>query len=61
MKETPVIEPRRKGRNGTQSMLIPSERMVATGCARRRRAGSPTLPTFEGTLRKPMVRMRAAR
>jgi len=29
MKETPVIEPRRKGRNGTQSMLIPSERMVA--------------------------------
>lgn len=29
MKETPVIESRRKGRNGTQSMLIPSERMVA--------------------------------
>lgn len=29
MAETPVIEPRRKGRNGTQTMLIPSERMVA--------------------------------
>jgi len=26
--EKPVIEPRRKGRTGTQSMLIPSERMV---------------------------------
>jgi hypothetical protein len=29
MSEKPVIEPRRKGRSGTQSMLIPSERMVA--------------------------------
>jgi hypothetical protein len=29
MTETPVIKPRRKGRSGTQSMLIPSERMVA--------------------------------
>lgn len=29
MSETPRIEPRRKGRTGTQSMLIPSERMVA--------------------------------
>jgi hypothetical protein len=29
MNETPVIEPRRKGRNGTQMMLIPSEAMVA--------------------------------
>ena len=29
MSERPVIEPRRKGRSGTQSMLIPSERMVA--------------------------------
>ena len=29
MTETPRIEPRRKGRTGTQSMLIPSERMVA--------------------------------
>ena len=28
MSEKPVIEPRRKGRTGTQSMLIPSERMV---------------------------------
>jgi len=27
--EKPVIEPRRKGRSGTQSMLIPSEAMVA--------------------------------
>jgi hypothetical protein len=27
--EKPVIEPRRKGRAGTQSMLIPSETMVA--------------------------------
>jgi hypothetical protein len=27
--EKPVIEPRRKGRTGTQSMLIPSETMVA--------------------------------
>jgi hypothetical protein len=29
MTETPVIEPRRKGRSGTQSMLIPTETMVA--------------------------------
>jgi len=29
MVEKPVIEPRRKGRSGTQTMLIPSERMVA--------------------------------
>ena len=29
MIETPRIEPRRKGRGGTQSMLIPSEKMVA--------------------------------
>ena len=29
MSEKPVIEPRRKGRSGTQSMLIPSEAMVA--------------------------------
>lgn len=29
MDEQPVIKPRRKGRSGTQSMLIPSEGMVA--------------------------------
>ena len=29
MSEIPVIEPRRKGRSGTQTMLIPSEAMVA--------------------------------
>ena len=29
MTEKPVIEPRRKGRSGTQTMLIPSEAMVA--------------------------------
>ncbi len=29
MSEKPVIEPRRKGRSGTQTMLIPSEAMVA--------------------------------
>ena len=29
MSEKPRIEPRRKGRSGTQSMLIPTERMVA--------------------------------
>lgn len=29
MSEKPVIEPRRKGRSGTQTMLIPSRRMVA--------------------------------
>ena len=29
MSETPRIEPRRKGRSGTQSMLIPTDRMVA--------------------------------
>jgi hypothetical protein len=29
MSEKPVIEPRRKGRSGTQAMLIPSEAMVA--------------------------------
>lgn len=29
MSEAPRIEPRRKGRSGTQSMLIPSENMVA--------------------------------
>ena len=28
MSETPVIEPRRKGRSGTQSMLISTEAMV---------------------------------
>jgi hypothetical protein len=29
MTEKPIIEPRRKGRSGTQTMLIPSEKMVA--------------------------------
>ena len=29
MTETPIIKPRRKGRTGTQNMLIPSETMVA--------------------------------
>ncbi|MBX4867697.1 hypothetical protein HJA87_27825 [Rhizobium bangladeshense] len=28
MNEIPVIEPRRKGRSGTQAMLIPSRQMV---------------------------------
>ena len=28
MSEKPVIEPRRKGRSGTQTMLIPSEQML---------------------------------
>lgn len=29
MTETPMIKPRRKGRSGTQNMLIPSETMIA--------------------------------
>jgi hypothetical protein len=29
MDELPVVQPRRKGKNGTQSILIPSEKMVA--------------------------------
>ncbi|RFB94024.1 hypothetical protein B5K11_13100 [Rhizobium leguminosarum bv. trifolii] len=29
MREVPAIEPRRKGRSGMQSMLIPSQQMVA--------------------------------
>ncbi|WP_049731920.1 hypothetical protein [Rhizobium ecuadorense] len=29
MREVPTIEPRRKGRSGMQSMLIPSQQMVA--------------------------------
>ncbi|WP_434734061.1 hypothetical protein NL154_11260 [Rhizobium sp. YTUHZ044] len=29
MSEIPRIEPRRKGRSGTQAMLIPSQKMVA--------------------------------
>ena len=33
MPDKPVIEPRRKGRNGTQSMLIPSEAMLAAKLA----------------------------
>jgi hypothetical protein len=33
MSEKPVIEPRRKGRSGTQTMLIPSQAMVAARLA----------------------------
>ncbi len=51
MKETPVIEPRRKGRTGTQSMLIPSERMVAD----RLRAAPPGTVTDLGVLRRDLA------
>lgn len=51
MSEKPVIEPRRKGRSGTQSMLIPSERMVAE----KLRAAPPGRVSDLGGLRKALA------
>lgn len=51
MRETPVIEPRRKGRSGAQSMLIPSERMVAE----KLRAAPPGTVSDLGGLRKALA------
>src|SRR3569623_767157 len=51
MPETPRIEPRRKGRSGTQSMLIPSERMVAD----KLRAAPPGEISDLGGLRKTLA------
>lgn len=51
MSETPVIEPRRKGRSGTQSMLIPTEAMVAD----KLRAAPPGQVSDLGRLRKALA------
>ena len=51
MPETPVIEPRRKGRSGTQTMLIPSERMVAD----KLRTAPPGKTTDLGELRRALA------
>ena len=51
MTETPIIEPRRKGRSGTQSMLIPSETMVAD----RLRAAPPGQVSDVGGLRRALA------
>ena len=51
MTETPIIEPRRKGRSGTQTMLIPSEAMVA---AKLRAAPAGRLSDL-GSLRKALA------
>ena len=51
MSEKPVIEPRRKGRSGTQTMLIPSEAMVAA----QLRAAPPGGVSDLGGLRKALA------
>ena len=51
MNEKPRIEPRRKGRSGTQSMLIPTERMVAD----RLRAAPAGRVSDLGMLRKALA------
>ena len=51
MSETPRIEPRRKGRSGTQSMLIPTERMVAD----KLKAAPAGRVSDLGTLRKALA------
>ena len=51
MTETPIIEPRRKGRSGTQTMLIPSEHMVAA----KLRAAPPGQISDLGTMRKALA------
>ena len=51
MSETPRIEPRRKGRSGTQSMLLPSERMVAD----KLRAAPPGEVSDLGGLRRELA------
>ena len=51
MTETPIIEPRRKGRSGTQTMLIPSERMVAA----KLRAAPPGQISDLGAMRKALA------
>ena len=56
MSENPVIEPRRKGRSGTQTMLIPSERMVAD----RLRAAPAGQVSDLGGLRKELAALDGA-
>lgn len=51
MTETPRIEPRRKGRSGTQSMLIPTETMVAG----KLRAARPGEVSDLGALRRELA------
>ena len=51
MSETPRIEPRRKGRSGTQSMLLPTERMVAD----KLKAAPPGRISDLGGLRKQLA------
>jgi hypothetical protein len=51
MSETPRIEPRRKGRSGTQSMLLPTERMVAD----KLRAAPPGEVSELGALRQELA------
>jgi|SRR4051812_22645356 len=51
MSERPIIEPRRKGRSGTQTMLIPSEAMVAA----KLRAAPPGEVSDLGGLRKALA------
>jgi hypothetical protein len=45
-----VIEPRRKGRNGMQTMLIPSLEMVAKAIAAVRHGQTGTLTQLRGSL-----------
>src|SRR3954470_16423935 len=51
MSERPIMEPRRKGRSGTQTMLIPSEAMVAA----KLRAAPPGELSDLGGLRKALA------
>lgn len=51
MSETPRIEPRRKGRSGTQSMLLPTQRMVAD----KLKAAPPGKISDLGGLRKQLA------
>ncbi|MER8640498.1 hypothetical protein NKH04_31145, partial [Mesorhizobium sp. M1365] len=46
MSELPVVKTRRKGKTLTQSMLIPTEKMVADEL----RAAGPGIPSGEGRL-----------
>lgn len=56
MDESPVIKTRRKGRSATQSMLIPSESMVAAAL----RAAPPGRLSDLGELRRELARAHGA-
>ena len=58
MPEQPVIQPRRKGRTGTQSMLIPTQQMVAE---KLREAPSGQLSDLGGLRKALAVRVRRRR